>query len=94
MTNFLFWFLVVKSFHSHYKRHQAKNTNNKHRKQKRSTSFIQQLGRKHTPNEQVIPLTKHQRTVNAEDQSLAKGDDVTSLVERILKPAKNKVQQG
>ena len=75
----------------HNKRHQAKNTNNKHRKQKRSTCFIQQLGREHTPNEQVIPLTKHQRTVNAENQNLAKGDDVTSLVKRILQPAVNRV---
>lgn len=85
MTNFLLWFLGVKSFHSHYKPHQAKTTN-KHRQQKSSTCFIQQLGREHTPNEQVIPLTKYQRTVNAENQSLAKGDDVTSLVERILQP--------
>ena len=89
--NFLFWFLGIKSFHSHYKRHHEKNTNNKHRKQKRSTCFIQQLGREHTPNEQVIPLTKHQRTVSAEDQSLAKGDDITSLVDRILQPVKNRV---
>ena len=91
LTNFLFWFLGVKSILSHYKCHQAENTNNNYSKQKRSTCFIQQLGREHTPNEQVIPLAKHQRTVSAEHQSLAKGDDVASLVERILQPAKNRV---
>ena len=86
MTNLLFRFLDFNSFHSHYKPHQAQNKNNKNRQQKSSTCFIQQLGREHTPNKQVISLTKYQRTVNAEDQSLAKGDDVTSLVERILQP--------
>lgn len=92
MTNSLFGFLGFSSFHSHYKTHQAKNKKNKQRQQKCPTCFIQQLGWENTPNEQVIPLTKYQRTVNAQDQTLAKGDDVTSLVERILQPEQNELE--
>lgn len=35
---------------------------------------------KYLPDEQVIPLTEYQCTVDAEDQRLTESDDVTRLV--------------
>ena len=41
---------------------------------------------KYLPDEQVIPLTEYQCTVDAEDQRVAESDDVTRLVKRTLQP--------
>lgn len=41
---------------------------------------------RYLPEEQVIPLTEYQCTVDAEDQRLAESDDVTRLVKRTLQP--------